>query len=293
MDCREALVQTALGELGVSAPGGEDKYISWYNRAEGVSLPLTVSWCAIFVSWCARRAGGCAGGIPNYASCTHAVKLFQRAGAWRDRGGYTPQRGDLIFFDWNREPSISEHTGIVTGVRDGWVQTVEGNSGTPGAVRQKSYALASALILGYGVWGAAAAGLPPVQPGNERVKAAQAALNTRYKAGLAVDGAWGPASRAAAVKALQTELNAVYQKGLAVDGRFGPATRAQCPTLRRGEKNGLVWVLQVLLTAAGATLALDGSYGPGTEGAVVAFQKGAGQTADGAAGAALFAALVK
>lgn len=292
MDCAEKLVNVALGELGHSEPSGDDRYIAWYNKAMGEKLPLSVSWCAIFVSWCARQAGVCAGAIPNYASCTAAVNTFKKVGIWKPRGSYTPKRGDLIFFDWDRDPGVSEHTGIVTGVDNGCVQTVEGNSGTPGAVRVKSYALNSVLVLGYAAWVGEAVAEVPTQDASP-VKTAQAELNGRYKAGLSADGSWGPASRKAAVRAAQTEINAVYKKNLAVDGFWGPACKAACPTLRQGEVNNLVWVLQLLLTAKEHPVDRDRSYGPGTAAAVKAFQGEKNLNVDAMAGSAVFTALLQ
>lgn len=288
MDDREKLVNVALGELGISAPAGNRQYIAWYNQAVGTSLAPSVSWCAIFVSWCARKAGVCVEAIPNYASCTQAVGLFKKYGVWKAPGSYVPTPGNLIFFDWNRDPSASEHTGVVTGVQNGWVQTVEGNSGAPGAVRRKSYHLNSTLILGYAAWTACG-----TAAGTDTVRAAQRALNERYGGGMSVDGIWGTASRAAAVRAVQTEINTVYNRKLAVDGSFGPASRAACPTLRRGDTNGLVWMLQLLLSVTGGGLTLDQRFGPDTERVVKAFQVKHGLQADGLAGSGTFAALLQ
>ena len=287
MDCSETLVRTAQSQLGTTAPMGAEQYISWYNKSMGTNLSMSVSWCAIFVSWCARQAGTCTKVIPNYASCTQAMLTFQKMGIWKKGTSYTPGRGDLIFFDWNRDPSVSEHTGIVTGVDGAYVHTVEGNSGAPGAVRAKQYLLQSSLILGYAAW----AGEVPAETGDP-INTAQRALNEKYQAALTVDGDWGAASRKAAVKAVQQEINNGYHKRLAVDGSFGPASRAECPTLKLGDKNGLVWVLQLLLTVKGYALELDSSYGPATEAAVRIFNKSDGRISDATAGSVVFAALL-
>lgn len=147
MDWNERLVKVALDELG--AENGE-KYVRWYNAAMGSKLNLSAAWCAIFVSWCARQAGVSTKKIPNFAGCTTGRRLFQKLGSWRERGEYLPKRGDLVLFDWDGDPSLSEHVGIVT-ERDGKkVYTVEGNSGK--TVREKSYPLGSGVILGYVNW---------------------------------------------------------------------------------------------------------------------------------------------
>ena len=59
----------------------------------------------------------------------------------------TPQLGDQIFFG---TATVTSHTGIVTDVKDGYVYTVEGNAGSPSAVRACKYSLRYAKIKGYG-----------------------------------------------------------------------------------------------------------------------------------------------
>lgn len=148
MDEREALVQAALGELGTA--GGE-KYVAWYNGAAGSRLSLKAAWCAIFASWCARQAGVSPERLPNFASCTAGRNQFRRMGVWRERtSGYAPRRGDLILFDWDADPALAEHVGIVTGADEEYVYTVEGNSGN--MVREKRYTRSSGKVLGYVSW---------------------------------------------------------------------------------------------------------------------------------------------
>ncbi len=148
MSEREALVRAAMGEKGTV--GGE-KYVAWYNGATGARLSLKAAWCAIFVSWCARQAGIDLQRLPSFASCTAGRSTFRRMGIWQERSsGYVPQRGDLLLFDWDADPAWAEHVGIVTGVDEGYVYTVEGNSGN--AVREKRYSRNSDRILGYAAW---------------------------------------------------------------------------------------------------------------------------------------------
>ncbi|MBQ9166028.1 MAG: peptidoglycan-binding protein [Oscillospiraceae bacterium] len=111
---------------------------------------------------------------------------------------------------------------------------------------------------------------------------------------LAADGVFGPKSRKAAVRVLQRLLNCRYQAGLTVDGVFGGKTKAALPTLKKGDKGELVYLLQGLLYAAGEEPeGFDGSFGPGCQKAVRAFQKGAGLTVDGLAGKNTFDKLVR
>jgi len=113
-----------------------------------------VDWCACFVSWCANECGYLdAGVIPKFASCSIGIQWFRERGLWQD-GSYEPRPGDLIFFDWDDEDEgqdgAADHVGIVVGVENGTVYTVEGNS-SGDMCRYNSYPLGSSVIRGYGL----------------------------------------------------------------------------------------------------------------------------------------------
>lgn len=145
-ELRDKLVKAAIGEIGHAEPTGDDKYIQWYNAATGSKLALTVSWCAMFVSWCARQAGISDVLVQNYCSCTVGIGRFKDMGTWRDKDGYTPLPGDIIFFQYD----TGKHTGIVEYVSGDTVYTIEGNTGD--AVRRRSHKLGASYILGYACW---------------------------------------------------------------------------------------------------------------------------------------------
>ena len=133
------IVEIALSQLGNI--GGEP-YWSWFG------YDSHVEWCACFVSWCADQTGYIdAGAIPMFSYCPTGISWFQSKGAWEGRN-YTPSPGDIIFFDWQNDGE-SDHVGIVERVEDGYVWTVEGNSGD--MCRQKSYPIGSSVICGYGL----------------------------------------------------------------------------------------------------------------------------------------------
>ena len=114
-------------------------------------------WCAMAVTVLFYDALGKdkAGRILTpYAYCPYGVNHWKQRGRWHSKNGYTPQRGDVIFFYNGAE---STHTGIVYDVKNGRVYTYEGNTsdGTTlipngGAFCQKSYDLNYSRILGYG-----------------------------------------------------------------------------------------------------------------------------------------------
>jgi peptidoglycan hydrolase-like protein with peptidoglycan-binding domain len=128
----------------------------------------------------------------------------------------------------------------------------------------------------------------------------QGQLNAAVGAGLAVDGAFGPATDRA-TRDLQRA------RGLVVDGVVGPASRAALGTvatpvsapapsspapvtsdtaiLRLGDRGPAVATWQGQLNAAtSAGLATDGIFGPATDRATRDFQRARGITVDGVVG---------
>lgn len=122
-----------------------------------------------------------------------------------------------------------------------------------------------------------------------------------HGAGLTVDGDFG-GSTLSAVESFQTS------HGLSADGIVGPDTKAalntsaapsavsltssQCPAdIVDGELDGCVTELQELLNSHGASVGVDGDFGPDTLAAVERFQSGAGLAPDGIVGPNTKAAL--
>ena len=102
---------------------------------------------------------------------------------------------------------------------------------------------------------------------------------------LALDGKAGPLTKKALVMCLQRYLNITYSAGLAVDGSFGPKTKAACRAVKKGSKGDLVRVCQALLYSKGYDpKGFDGSCGPGCDAAIRQYQKDHGLTVDGSCG---------
>lgn len=114
------------------------------------------AWCDCFVDWCFQKAYGkeaaqkleC-GGFGEFYTPTSA-QCYKNAG----RFDKNAKVGDQIFF---KNTTRIHHTGLVYGVQNGRVYTIEGNTsnGTAvvpngGAVCMKSYALNNKNIAGYG-----------------------------------------------------------------------------------------------------------------------------------------------
>lgn len=129
------------------------------------------------------------------------------------------------------------------------------------------------------------------------IQIAQKELNSRFKAGLTVDGSWGAASKKAYISAIQSALNSVYGAGLSVDGIWGSNTEAACAShvLSQGANNLYVGVLQIGLYAHNISLsgAIDCDFGSSTKQGVITFQKSKGLSADGMAGRDTFKKLAE
>ncbi len=130
--------------------GGSENFVE-YNRLfcklEGI---WGYAWCAAFVSWCQYQAGIPAEIDCSEVSCPRMInEILKPQGLYKTReSGYIPLIGDLIYFKNKTSTAISTHVGLVIGVRDGYVYTVEGNGGEK--VARHKYALDDSYIVGYG-----------------------------------------------------------------------------------------------------------------------------------------------
>src|SRR5699024_83889 len=117
------------------------------------------------------------------------------------------------------------------------------------------------------------------------VKHLQTRLNA-HGASLAVDGVFGSAT-------LRAVKNHQSASRIGVDGVVGPKTwntlnasgsSSSQPKLRQGDRGQAVRTLQTKLNERGASLAVDGSFGPATRTAVRSLQSAAGISVAGVVG---------
>lgn len=134
------LIGVAVTQVGYyRAEYTETKYGIWYGYPKS-------AWCAMFVSWCADQAGINSKTIKPYCRCATEATWFKSENRWKEPAKYTPQEGDLIFFHYNG--STINHTGIVSGVEDGYVYCIEGNNSD--SVNITRHKLTADYIAGYG-----------------------------------------------------------------------------------------------------------------------------------------------
>lgn len=119
---------------------GGKPYWQWYG------FTSHVEWCACFISWCANESGQLNITIPKFSRVEDGIKWFKDNGKWQDRF-YTPNSGDVIFFDWNND-NDPDHVGIVEKVENDFIYTIEGNS--KNECKQKKYLIVNRSIYGYG-----------------------------------------------------------------------------------------------------------------------------------------------
>lgn len=154
---RFAFLQTLAGQYdsrGEILPENTSpyKYFSeWYIGGYAANKPgwnQYTPWCACFLSWAAdQKKAFINGAPPRFAKVDDGMKLFCDD-QWRDSGA-TPIPGDYVFFDWDRD-SDPDHVGAVLCVdENGYLYTIEGNSG--GRVAVNCYPKNDPRIVGYGV----------------------------------------------------------------------------------------------------------------------------------------------
>lgn len=106
-------------------------------------------WCAMFVSYCMNKAGVLPNVVQKFASCSSGWNWFRSKGQTRNRG-YIPQKGDIIFFDWEPEKGDGiDHVGIVNNVNGEYIYALEGNHDDQ--VNIYKYHINDARIYGYAV----------------------------------------------------------------------------------------------------------------------------------------------
>lgn len=153
---RFAFLQTLAGQYDSRGEikSGDSTYTyfsEWYidGYARDPRWNQYTPWCACFLSWAAAQQpdNTFIGTPPRFADVDEGMKGFKDSRMWRERGA-TPIPGDYVFFDWDGGTD-PDHVGAVLCVKDGFLYTIEGNSG--GRVAVNRYPKNDPRIVGYGV----------------------------------------------------------------------------------------------------------------------------------------------
>lgn len=137
--------------------GGKGYFSEWYidGYKNHPGWNQYTPWCACFLSWAAdQKKASIDGDPPRFANVDEGMEKFKDKSQWREPNDEKnkPIPGDYVFFDWDgdRDP---DHVGAVLCVKDGYLYTIEGNSG--GKVAVNRYPLSNSSvdkrIMGYGV----------------------------------------------------------------------------------------------------------------------------------------------
>ena len=158
---RFAFLKTLAGQYDSRGEikGGSGYFSEWYigNYESNPGWNQYTPWCGCFLSWAAdQQKASIDGAPPRFADVDEGMKGFKDSRMWRERGDANnmPIPGDYVFFDWDGETDPDggkdpDHVGAVLCVKDGFLYTIEGNSG--GKVAVQRYDLNDKRIVGYGV----------------------------------------------------------------------------------------------------------------------------------------------
>ncbi len=129
------VIEVAKSFIGLNEYDGSHKIIlDIYNShkplARGYKMTTKDAWCDCFVSAVAIQAGA-VDLIGTEVGCPRHIDIFKEKGIWIEDGTVTPQKGDIILFNWNQayQPNdgSADHIGFVEKVEDGIITCIEGN----------------------------------------------------------------------------------------------------------------------------------------------------------------------
>ena len=139
--------QGSRGQILNEAGEATGEYFSeWYigGYEDNPGWDAATPWCACYLSWAADRCEGL-WEAPRYANVDTWWADAVTGKTWSVTD---PAPGDIVFFDWIVDDTQNpQHVGAVLAVVDGWVYTIEGNSGNRVALCR--YEAADPCILGY------------------------------------------------------------------------------------------------------------------------------------------------
>jgi len=259
------IIEVAKAEVGtIEGPkDNETKYGKWTGAN---FLP----WCQSFVSWCAFTAGLDPKTYPKSAATIAASDWFKKNNRWADARNDEPTAGDWIYFDFPDDGvNRISHVGLcIKNNGNGTIQVIEGNTSGTAKGDQRNGGMCVEKTRAY-VKDNKLKLMNPVVGWGRPVYVGEESLPLLSKIGSSD----APVAKAPVAKK--------------------PAEPAAAPAftpLKKGSKGSNVKKIQTALK-----LKADGDFGPGTEKAVIAWQKAhpAFGAADGVIGPKTWAELTK
>ena len=154
-DQRDAVIDAAIALLGIRGGSAEHaKLVRDYNSVRPLPVGYAVKdsddWCDIFVTVLFQRQG-LSDLIGRECGVERHINIFKQKGIWNEDGASTPQRGDIITFNWDQDSQPNngwaDHIGIVEKVENGIIYTIEGNSHDQ--VKRNQYRIGHGNIRGF------------------------------------------------------------------------------------------------------------------------------------------------
>ena len=187
---RDKIIDYALSEVGYTQQNGYNKFSAEFGSGY-------MPWCNYFVVWCAKQAGISPRKITGTSSYWGNCEIYMRGLMKQGRffpndGSYTPQKGDLVFYNSARNTSNSTHIGFVLSANSSTVTTVEGNTSVKGTrgvgkkVRPRYSYIGDMVIIGFGVPAYDNEEIPKVKI-KKTAQAAPAAAVKKVNAGKLID----------------------------------------------------------------------------------------------------------
>lgn len=133
--------------LNADGTGTGEYFSEWYigSYEDNPGWDESTPWCACYLSWALDQCDGL-WDTPRYANVDTWWTDVVTGKTWT---ASNPRVGDIVFFDWIVDETYNpQHVGAVLAVEDGWIYTIEGNSGN--RVTLCRYEADDPCILGYG-----------------------------------------------------------------------------------------------------------------------------------------------
>ena len=157
-ELRKKVVSVAESLYGCKeSDGSHRKIIDIYNGftplPNGYKMTYYDAWCATTISTIAIMCE-ITDIIPRECGCERMINLFKKIGRWVENDAYTPQIGDIIFYDWQDSgigdnTGFSDHVGMVVSVSGKSIKIIEGNMNN--AVGYRNIQVNAKGIRGYGI----------------------------------------------------------------------------------------------------------------------------------------------